>query len=33
MSHDPKVRQRIGSKQVDVEYLDYDWSLNDASDR
>ncbi|MGD8885978.1 MAG: DUF547 domain-containing protein [Gammaproteobacteria bacterium] len=33
MSDDPKVRQRIGSKQVDVEYLDYDWSLNDASDR
>jgi hypothetical protein len=30
ISDDPKVRQRILSPDVDVEYLDYDWSLNDA---
>ena len=33
MSDDPKVQQRIRTKQVYIEYLDYDWSLNDASDR
>lgn len=30
ISDDPKVRQQIQQRQVDVEYLDYDWSLNDA---
>jgi hypothetical protein len=30
ISDDPTVQHRIRSRDVDVEYLDYDWSLNDA---
>lgn len=30
ISDDPKIQQRIRSRDVNVEYLDYDWSLNDA---
>jgi len=30
ISDDPKMRQQIQSRQVDVEYLDYDWALNNA---
>lgn len=30
MTNDPQQRQRIVSKEVDVEFLDYDWSLNEV---
>ncbi|MGD8593806.1 MAG: DUF547 domain-containing protein [Gammaproteobacteria bacterium] len=31
ITDDPLARQRIRSKHMDVEYLNYDWSLNDAN--
>jgi hypothetical protein len=30
ITDDPQARQRIRSKQVGVDYLEYDWTLNDA---
>ena len=30
ITDEPQARQRIRAKQVDVEFLDYDWSLNGA---
>jgi hypothetical protein len=30
LSDDATVQQKIRQRQVDVEYLDYDWSLNNA---
>ncbi len=30
ITDDPKLRQRIRNKEIDIDYLDYDWNLNAA---